>query len=150
MTNADVDVFAAKRDEVAAELEVALSELPQARAAVEALKSESLQASRRLNAIISRVTAAQRPVGECAPALLAVVNDARKVVDEVDGRLSLAKQTLANLLWVIECRQADLEQIDRIVNPQPIGRREVVRRARIEPEFVETIEFRTGRSGEAA
>jgi hypothetical protein len=45
---------------------------------------------------------AQRPEGETAPALLQIVDDARKQRDAVDGRLSMAKQQLGNLERQIE------------------------------------------------
>ena len=152
--SSDFPEFEAKRDEVAAQLEAALAELAPARAVVEALKAEALAAARKFNSIASRVLHAQRPEGECAPALLQIVDDARKQRDAADGRLSMAKQQLGNIEWRALCLRTDLEQLARLIDPPPPGGplREIVRRAPPGPQEVDVIVFPAGRAtgGDAA
>ena len=152
MSNSEeLAIFIAKRDEVSAELDAALAALPAAREALAKLQADALTAGRRYNAIAGRVLAAQRLEGSTAPALVRLLDEARRQKDEVDGDASLARQQLANLEWKIECLRADLEQLDRVINPPPPAGRlpEVVRRVSPEPTHVEVIEFRN-RPGEAA
>ena len=153
-SNSDFPEFEAKRDETASALEAALAELPAARAAVATLKGEALAAGRRFNAISTRVLYSQRPAGETAPALVRIVDAARKQRDEVDASLTRAKGSLSNIEWRVECLRADLDQLDRLISPAPAGGRlpEIAKRIIPGPAAVETIVFPADRSapGEAA
>lgn len=146
----DLAVFVAKRDETVAALDLATSELPAARAAVEKLKSDALAAARKFNQISARVLAAVRPDGVTAPVLIRIVDEARQARDAIEGDLSLATQILANLEWKVSCLVADRDQLARVIDPPRPGRVEIVRRQVPGPAFVEQIEFRNGRPGEAA
>jgi len=152
--NPDLDVFVEQRDETAAQLEAVRSELPDARAAVNLAAADALAAGRRFNSISTRVIAAQRPAGECSPALVRIVDAARKVRDDADAAHTRAKVRLANLIWNAECLTADLDQLDRLISPAPMGgaRPEIVKRIVPGPTAVDPIIFPAGRaaSGEAA
>lgn len=146
----DLAVFVAKSEETISSLDAALAELPAARAAVGKLKSDALAAAGKFNQISARVLAAVRPDGVTAPVLIRIVDEARQARDSVEGDLSLATQILANLEWKVSCLVADRDQLDRVIDPPRPGRVEIVRRQVPGPEFVEQIEFRNGRPGEAA
>jgi len=153
--NTDLDAFVEQRDETAAQLEAVRSELPSAREAVNLAAAEALATGRRLNGISTRVLYAQRPTGEVAPALVRIVDAARKVRDDADAAHTRAKVRLANLLWNAECLAADLDQLDRLISPAPMGgaRPEVVKRSPPPgPATVDPIVFHAGhaKAGEAA
>lgn len=150
----DLAAFIAKRDEVAAELESVLAELPGAREAVKVASEAALQAGRRYNRIVSRVIQAQRDEHDgTAPALMRVIEGERRARDAVDAAHTRAKNEFSNLEWRVSCLRADVEQLDRVINPPPIGGRlvEVVKRPVPGPATVEVIEFKPGHpAGEAA
>jgi len=152
--NPDLDVFVEQREETAAQLEAVRAELPAAREAVNLAAADALAAGRRFNSISTRVIAAQRPTGEVAPALVRIVDAARKVRDDADAAHTRAKIRLANLLWTAECLTADLDQLDRLISPAPVGGRlpEIVKRIIPGPAAVDPIIFPAVRSapGEAA
>jgi len=152
--NSELDVFVEQRNVTAAQLEAVRSELPSAREAVNLAAADALAAGRRFNSISTRVIAAQRPAGECSPGLVRIVDAWRRVRDDADAAHTRAKVRLANLLWTAECLAADLDQLDRLINPAPMGGSlpVVVRRVVPGPAAVDPIVFPAGRSapGEAA
>jgi cysteinyl-tRNA synthetase len=146
MSNSDFPEFEAKRVEVAEQLQAAQAELPAARQAVKDTAASALAAGRKFNAIASRVIAAVRADGETSPALVQIVEQARKVRDDADAASTRARSALANVEWIVQCRSADLSQLNSLLDPAPPGGRlpEVVRRPNVGPEFVETIAFGPG------
>jgi hypothetical protein len=146
--------ISAKRDEVAAELDVAVAELAPARAAVAAAKEVAWRAGARFGTIGLRCTRAVRSAGTIAPALQQIVDEARQVCDRADSQATLAKALLANIEWRVSCLRDDLDQLDRLLHPGPIEggpRVEVVKRAPPGPTEVEIITFPAGHpAGEAA
>lgn len=124
-----------------------------ARAAVAAAKDSAFLAGRRFGTINLRVTRALRNVDAVGPAVLRLLDEARQVRAQADGRRSLLKQLLANIEWRCECLRDDLVQLDRLINPPPIEggpRLEVVKRP--PPPGPEAVVFPAGHptAGEAA
>ena len=152
-SNPDLDVFIAKRDEIAQQLEAAVAELAPAREAVKVAAEAALQAGRRYNRVVSRVIQAQRDERDgTAPALMRVVEDERRARDAVDAAHTRAKNEFSNIDWRIACLRADIEQLDRVINPPRGAVREVVKRPVPGPQTIELIEFPPGNraTGEAA
>ena len=147
----------AKRAEVATQLEAAIAELPPARKAVKVAKEAAFVAGRRFGTIQLRITRATRPVDETAPVILQLLEEARRVRNEADGRLTLAEGRLKNVKWVISCRRDDLDQLDRLIDPLPIDGRRLVFEEAVKrppppgPTAVDPIVFPAGQpAGEAA
>jgi len=152
----DLAGFVAKRDEAAAALEAALTELAPAREAVRVAKAEALAASRRFNSVVARVNHAidfhSGGLGETSPVLGRVIAEARAVKNEVDTRCTRAQNRLSDVEWRVSCLRDDVFALDRLISPGPPGGRlpELVRRGLPPgPSEVEVIEFRDGRSDAA-
>ena len=152
--SSDFPEFEAKRDEIAAQLEAALAELPSAREAVKVAAAEALAAGRHYNAIASRVLHAQRSADATAPALVRIVDEALALRNDADAAHTRAKSALANIEWRVSCLRDDHDQLDRLINPPPMGgpRIEVVKRAPPPgPATVDPIVFLAGHPvGDAA
>ena len=153
--NPDLAVFVERREAAVAELDAAIAELAPAREAVKVAAEAALQAGRRFNRIVSRIIQAQRDERDgTAPVLMRVIEDERRARDAVDAAHTRAKQELANAEWRVSCLRADIEQLDRVINPPPMGGRlvEIVKREPQGPATVETITFPPGypAAGQAA
>ena len=148
----DMAVFVAKREETSLALNAALAEFPAARAAVKEAAAVALAAGRKFNAIAARIQRATKPDDVTAPAIIEILNDAKKVRDNADAAHTLAKAQLANAEWAVACMRDSLTQLDRLLNPGPALRTILPAAKRVPPgpQTIETIVFPAGHPGEAA
>lgn len=116
------------------------AEVAEAKRAADAAARRFDQISYRANRAVPQ-TAEGVPLAPVAPAIEAIIDEARRERDAVAGRHSRLKAELGNVLWRCECLRADLEQIDRAITPPPLGGAlpEVIKRPPPGPREVETI-----------
>lgn len=114
----------AQRDALERELNEALAQLPAAREAYERAFRGREDAQARFNAFVARVnraTAFGREHQVLSPALTNLLASERALYDAAGAAQTKAKLHLQNLQWIVECKNLDIEQIQKLVDPPRVG-----------------------------
>jgi hypothetical protein len=121
--------MSAARAELESELAVAIAELEPLRAAWLTTKTSAEDANWRFEVFVQRYNAATRHgADEASPALIALLHSERQARDLAHGAAEKARRALRDGNWIVDCIRAGLDQLDRLENPPPVVRREVVKR----------------------
>ena len=135
--------LAARRAELEAERDSAFAALPAARLAYTAAFRGLEDAQHRWNPVVVLVDRGVGETGTLSVALADVLQAERAKYDASGAALRRAKDHVANLQWVVEARNLDLEQLDRLAHPPKpaVATYEVVKRPQPQSVDVDTIVF---------
>ena len=134
--------FADQLAELTAARDALLAQLPAAEQAYKAAFHVVEVAQAHWNGVVARVNkATELSNGVLSPTLGRLLESERDKYNAAGIALSKARQHLNQLKWDLSCRAADIEQLDRLMNPPPapIRRDFVVMRSRPQVEDTDSI-----------
>jgi hypothetical protein len=141
MTTDFSELLKTKRAELIAERDAALAELPAAREAYTAAFRGLETAQAKWNFVVARVSQATESSQRVLSAALSSLLDGERASYDIAGaEWRRAKDHLANLRWTVECRNHDIEQLQRLADP-PKPLTEIVPRPKPEPVEIDDIIF---------